>query len=148
MLIEGERICPPEDVGGVWGYVEYLEAIADPKHEQHDDFVEWRGSFDAEAFDAEKTTKRVNLERQCTGLTFRDLLLDKVRVVPVEVQPEHDAVSTHPRADFGIQHRRNHPTPSPSIPQLWCHCANAASPDYALAVLALATVRLVRRTPQ
>lgn len=55
--VEGERNCPPEDVGGVWGYVEYLEAIADPKHEQHDDFIEWRGPFDAEEFDAGKTTK-------------------------------------------------------------------------------------------
>lgn len=57
LCVEGERNCPPEDVGGVWGYVEYLEAIADPKHEQHDDFVEWRGPFDAEEFDAVKTSK-------------------------------------------------------------------------------------------
>ena len=31
LCIEGERACPPEDVGGVWGYAEYLEAMADPK---------------------------------------------------------------------------------------------------------------------
>ena len=57
VCVEGERNCPPEDVGGVWGYAEFLEAIADPKHEQHDDFVEWGGDFDAEEFDALKTTK-------------------------------------------------------------------------------------------
>ena len=57
VCVEGERACPPEDVGGVWGYAEFLEAIADPKHEQHDDFVEWGGDFDAEEFDAGKTTK-------------------------------------------------------------------------------------------
>lgn len=57
LCVEGERNCPPEDVGGVWGYVEYLEAIADPKHEQHEDFIEWRGPFDAEEFDSEKRTK-------------------------------------------------------------------------------------------
>lgn len=55
--VEGERACPPEDVGGVWGYAEFLEAIADPKHEQHDDFVEWAGDFDPEEFDSEKATK-------------------------------------------------------------------------------------------
>jgi len=41
LCVEGERNCPPEDVGGVWGYGEFLEALADPKNEQHDDFVEW-----------------------------------------------------------------------------------------------------------
>ena len=57
ICVEGERACPPEDVGGVWGYAEFLEAIADPKHEQHDDFVEWAGEFDPEEFDAAKATK-------------------------------------------------------------------------------------------
>jgi hypothetical protein len=27
---EGERACPPEDVGGVWGYADFLEAIQNP----------------------------------------------------------------------------------------------------------------------
>lgn len=54
--VEGERACPPEDVGGPWGYVEYLAALADPKHEQHAEFLEWRGPFDPEAFDTTKAT--------------------------------------------------------------------------------------------
>jgi len=57
LCIERERNCPPEDVGGVWGYAEFLEAIADPKHDQHYDFVEWAGDFDPEEFDAAKATK-------------------------------------------------------------------------------------------
>ena len=57
LCVEGERSCPPEDVGGVWGYTEFLEALADPKHEQHDEFVEWAGPFDPEEFDAAKSTK-------------------------------------------------------------------------------------------
>lgn len=57
--LEGERACPPEDVGGVWGYAEFLEAIADPKHEQHDDFVEWAGEFDPDDFDPKKATKEM-----------------------------------------------------------------------------------------
>ena len=34
LCVEGERACPPEDVGGIYGYQEYLEAMADPKHER------------------------------------------------------------------------------------------------------------------
>jgi len=58
ICLEGARACPPEDVGGVWGYVEFLEALADPEHEEHDDFMEWcGGSFDSEKFDAQVATK-------------------------------------------------------------------------------------------
>lgn len=57
VCLEGERNCPPEDVGGVWGYADFLKAIADPKHEEHDRMLEWSGPFDPEEFDAVKTTK-------------------------------------------------------------------------------------------
>ncbi len=40
-LIEAKGQCPPEDVGGPWGYAELLEAIADPTHERHREFKEW-----------------------------------------------------------------------------------------------------------
>ncbi len=49
--LEGERACPPEDVGGVWGYADFLEAMADPKHENHRDMKEWiGGKFDPDKF--------------------------------------------------------------------------------------------------
>jgi hypothetical protein len=52
--IKGKRACPPEDVGGVWGYGSFLEAINDPKHPEHEEVLEWAGDdFDAEAFDLE-----------------------------------------------------------------------------------------------
>jgi len=57
LCLEGERACPPEDVGGPWGYIEYLEAISDPKHEEHEEFMQWRGPFDPEAFDDRKATR-------------------------------------------------------------------------------------------
>lgn len=59
LCLEGDRACPPEDVGGVGGYEEYLEALADPKHKRHEEFMEWRAAFDPEAFDAQATTKRM-----------------------------------------------------------------------------------------
>jgi len=51
--LSGARKCPPEDCGGVHGYMEFLEAIDDPKHERHSELVEWIGSaFDPDDFDA------------------------------------------------------------------------------------------------
>jgi len=43
LLIDAVGRCPPEDVGGPWGYTEFLEAIADPKHESHAEMVQWAG---------------------------------------------------------------------------------------------------------
>lgn len=59
LCVAGARDCPPEDVGGVWGYAEYLEAIADPKHERHEEMLEWGGPFDPDEFDAGEATKRM-----------------------------------------------------------------------------------------
>ena len=50
--------CPPEDVGGAWGYEEFLGAITDPEHEDHDGLLEWAGGpFDPEAFDPVAATR-------------------------------------------------------------------------------------------
>ena len=58
--IEGERACPPEDVGGIWGYAEFLDAISDPNHEDHDERVEWvGGEFDPEKFSVDKVNKEL-----------------------------------------------------------------------------------------
>ncbi len=48
-LLKATGACPPEDVGGASGYEEFLEALANPDHEQHEDMVHWSGgNFDAE----------------------------------------------------------------------------------------------------
>src|SRR5208282_2645258 len=39
--LAGKRRRPPEDVGGPWGYAEFLEAIADPKHDEHQSHLDW-----------------------------------------------------------------------------------------------------------
>jgi len=53
-LIEVSGRCPPEDVGGPWGYAEFLDAIKDPKHERHAEFTDWIGDdFDPNAVDTE-----------------------------------------------------------------------------------------------
>src|SRR5262245_46474976 len=60
VCVEGARACPPEDVGGVWGYEEFLAAITDPDHERHEELLEWiGGSFDPEVFDAKQATSQM-----------------------------------------------------------------------------------------
>ena len=52
VCLEGQRACPPEDCGGVSGFAEFLEAIGDPDHDEHQDYLSWvGGSFDWERFD-------------------------------------------------------------------------------------------------
>ena len=47
-------------MGGVWGYADFLEAIADPENEQHEELREWiGGKFDPEAFDPVEATRRM-----------------------------------------------------------------------------------------
>jgi hypothetical protein len=57
-LLKGKRACPPEDVGGVWGYEEFLEAIRDPGHPEHKEMLEWiGGEFDPDEFDKDEINR-------------------------------------------------------------------------------------------
>ena len=50
--VGGENACPPEDVGGVPGYEDFLAAIRDPAHEDHATMLKWcGGAFDPATFD-------------------------------------------------------------------------------------------------
>ncbi len=54
VCLKGRRACPPEDVGGIWGYAEFLEILNDPDHPEYEERLEWvGGEFDPEEFDAE-----------------------------------------------------------------------------------------------
>ena len=63
--IAGENACPPEDVGGAPGYANFLAAIADPRHEEHRNYMEWSsggldpGGFDLETVNAALTRIRI-----------------------------------------------------------------------------------------
>ena len=59
LCLGGERNAPPEDVGGVFAYQEFLEVLSDPTHEQHSEIKEWIGDFDPEYFSVEEANQRL-----------------------------------------------------------------------------------------
>lgn len=58
VCIDGRRNCPPEDCGGIPGYEEFLKAILNPKHPEHESMLEWIGeAFDLEKFDIKEVNE-------------------------------------------------------------------------------------------
>ena len=58
----GRGACPPEDCGGVYGFAELRETLADPDNDEHDAMLEWLGigsaaEFDPAAFDVAETNE-------------------------------------------------------------------------------------------
>lgn len=64
--IDGAGRAPPEDVGGIPGFALFLDAIADPQHEQHRELKRWHGRpFDpAHADENEMQTRMKKLARR------------------------------------------------------------------------------------
>jgi hypothetical protein len=62
LCIAGARAAPPEDVGGVLGYLEFLSAIKNPKHEEHARMLEWiGGAFDPKGFDLNEINRTLRI---------------------------------------------------------------------------------------
>jgi len=50
--IGGRNACPPEDCGGVFGYLNLLESLTDPNNPNHDEARDWVDEdFDPKRFD-------------------------------------------------------------------------------------------------
>lgn len=65
---DGEGSSPPEDVGGVRGYQEFLDAISDPRHARHHELRSWyaslpygypAGEFDPARMDLAQINRRI-----------------------------------------------------------------------------------------
>ena len=51
-FLRGKWRTPPEDVGGASGFEMFLDALADPKHPEHAQLLDWHGGpFDPEDID-------------------------------------------------------------------------------------------------
>jgi hypothetical protein len=63
--IEGKRACPPEDVGGVWGYEDFQKVIADPQDPEYEQMMEWLGvKFDPERFNLDHVNEGLRHPRR------------------------------------------------------------------------------------
>jgi len=58
VLLTGRRACPPEDVGGIYGYMHLIEVLSDPENEEYAEMVDLRDgdSFDPAQFGKEEIT--------------------------------------------------------------------------------------------
>jgi hypothetical protein len=59
LYVGGESAAPPEDSGGVFGYYEKLEVMADPDDPEHDWIMEWMGEFDPLSVDEQAIRQRL-----------------------------------------------------------------------------------------
>jgi hypothetical protein len=59
MIIDGERACPPEDCGGIWGYYNLVDVLNNPKHPDYEEMKEWYEEFDPNKFDIEQIKKEM-----------------------------------------------------------------------------------------
>jgi hypothetical protein len=65
LCLAGENACPPEDVGGPHGYAEFLKAIADPAHEEHESYLRWIGGvWDPKGFDLNRVNRDLHGRRK------------------------------------------------------------------------------------
>jgi hypothetical protein len=59
----GRRAGPPEDCGGLWGYMDLIEAIRDPGHPDRESMLAWVGGrFDPAAFDRSEVARRLRFD--------------------------------------------------------------------------------------
>ena len=59
-FLDGARRAPPEDVGGIPGFEEFLEAVTKPRHRERRRMLEWcGGSYDPGTLDAETILARM-----------------------------------------------------------------------------------------
>jgi hypothetical protein len=65
ICIDGKLACPPDDCGGIPGYYELIEALADPEHDRHEEISEWiSDGFDPQDFSVENVNRMLSPKRR------------------------------------------------------------------------------------
>jgi Plasmid pRiA4b ORF-3-like protein len=55
---DGQLACPPEDCGGIPGYYDMLDALADPTHPRHEELCNWIGrEFNPKGFSIDQVNR-------------------------------------------------------------------------------------------
>lgn len=89
--LDGARACPPEDVGSSRGYEDFLDAVRDPEHPEHEDYLIWiGGSFDPEKFDLEAVNTALN-QWELSDLVRLHLRYESQQIGP-EIKPYQSIV--------------------------------------------------------
>jgi len=59
-FVAGARRCPPEDVGGIPGFLNFLDAMEHPSHTEHRRMLKWCGGlFDPEDYNPGEIRRRL-----------------------------------------------------------------------------------------
>lgn len=61
VCIDGEENAPPEDVGGEYGYDEFLEIISDKNNPEYENMMAWGENQGYKEFDIEEVNKKISL---------------------------------------------------------------------------------------
>jgi hypothetical protein len=58
--LAGSMNCPPEDVGGIGGYLMMLKVLRNPNNEEYESYIRWLGEkFDYKEFDLNRVNKKL-----------------------------------------------------------------------------------------
>lgn len=58
LCLKAKGACPPENIGGVWGYDNFLDVLKDNTHPEHEEYKEWvEDNFDPAAYDIKEVNK-------------------------------------------------------------------------------------------
>lgn len=71
-LLDGAETAPPEDVGGTYGFYEFLEVYRDPKHPEHEDMKTWAESLGFREYDSDWINERLK------GISYKKTEWDKI----------------------------------------------------------------------
>lgn len=58
-LLDGGETAPPEDVGGIHGFYEFLDIYRDPKHPQHEAIKDWVEGLYFMEYDPDRINKKL-----------------------------------------------------------------------------------------
>ncbi|QGU00304.1 hypothetical protein SYNTR_1710 [Candidatus Syntrophocurvum alkaliphilum] len=71
-LLDGAETAPPEDVGGIHGFYEFMEIYRDKNHPKHKAMQEWAESIYFKEYDPDWINKRLK------GLNYKKTQWDKI----------------------------------------------------------------------